>query len=109
MTNEPIGKRLAVQVRNTLKRLVESGAISGSLSFQGGCVEEGDEQGGGSGGGSGGPSFGRRPWLEGGDVEAMKRLGYFHGHGKHEAPAEKGRFIQAFMWLKRVQSGRRRT
>ena len=21
--------------------------------------------------------------VEGGDVEAMKRLGYFHGHGKH--------------------------
>ena len=32
VTNEPMGKRLfpAVQVRNTLKRLVESGAISGS-------------------------------------------------------------------------------
>ena len=32
VTNEPMGKRLlpAVQLRNTLKRLVESGAISGS-------------------------------------------------------------------------------
>ena len=32
VTNEPMGKRLlpAVQVRNSLKRLVESGAISGS-------------------------------------------------------------------------------
>ena len=38
-----MGKRLfpAVQVRNSLKRLVESGAISG-CRLQGGCVEEGD-------------------------------------------------------------------
>ena len=40
VTNEPMGKRLfpAVQVRNSLKRLVESGAISG-CRLQGGCVK----------------------------------------------------------------------
>ena len=59
VTNEPMGKRLfpAVQLRNSLKRLVESGAISG-CRLQGGCVEEGD--GGRSGGGVRcGPSGGR--------------------------------------------------
>ena len=40
VTNKPMGKRLlpAVQVRNSLKRLVESGAISGSKADSWNCL-----------------------------------------------------------------------
>ena len=73
VTNEPMGKRLlpAVQVRNTLKRLVESGAISGSKAdaWKKAMKEEAEVAA-------------IRARAEGGDARAMKRLGFAYRDGE---------------------------
>ena len=73
VTNEPMGKRLfpAVQVRNSLKRLVESGAISGSKAdaWKKAVAEEAEVAA-------------LRARAEGGDAEAMRRLGFAYRDGK---------------------------
>ena len=72
VTNEPMGKRLlpAVQVRNTLKRLVESGAISGSKAdaWKKAMAEEAEVA-----------AF--RVKAEGGNAGAMLELGFSYRDG----------------------------
>ena len=90
MTNEPMGKRLlpAVQVRNTLKRLVESGAISGSKAdaWKKAMEEEADVAA-------------LRERAEGGDAWAMMKLGEAYRDGTRGLKKDA---TQAFMWLKRA-------
>ena len=90
MTNEPMGKRLlpAVQLRNTLKRLVESGAISGSKAdaWKKAMAEEAE-------------LVAIRVKAEGGDADAMRDLGYVYRDGLCGLKRD---FAQAFMWLKRA-------
>ena len=90
VTNEPMGKRLlpAVQVRNTLKRLVESGAISGSKAgaWKEAMAEEVK-------------MAAVRAQAEGGDVDAMAVLGDSYLKGKHGLKKD---LAQSFMWLKRA-------
>ena len=74
LTNELMGKRLlpAVQVRNSLKRLVESGAISGSKAdaWKKAMAEEVEVAA-------------IRVKAEGGDAVAMSELGYSYRDGTH--------------------------
>ena len=90
VTNEPMGKRLlpAVQVRNSLKRLVESGAISGSKAdaWKKAMAEEAEVAA-------------LRAKAEGGDASAMSELGcsYYRGKGGLKKDA-----AQAFTWCKRA-------
>ena len=90
VTNEPMGKRLfpAVQVRNSLKRLVESGAISGSKAdaWKKAVAEEAEVAA-------------LRARAEGGDAEAMRRLGFAYRDGKRGLQKDAA---QAFLWLKRA-------
>ena len=90
VTNEPMGKRLlpAVQVRNTLKRLVESGAISGSKAdaWKAAMAEEAEVAG-------------LRLRAEGGDAVAMTELGYSYRDGTRGLKKDA---TQSFMWLKRA-------
>merc|ERR1740139_391285 len=89
VTNEPMGKRLfpAVQVRNSLKRLVESGAISGSKAdaWKTAMAEEAEVAA-------------VRVQAEGGDATAMTRLGDWYRDGKRGLKQD---LTQAFMWFKR--------
>jgi hypothetical protein len=90
VTNEPMGKRLlpAVQVRNTLKRLVESGAISGSKAdaWKQAMAEEAEVAA-------------LRVKAEGGDAKAMCRLGVAYRDGERGLRED---LSQAFTWLKRA-------
>jgi TPR repeat protein len=90
VTNEPMGKRLlpAVQVRNSLKRLVESGAISGSKAdaWKTAMAEE-----------AGVAAL--RVKAEGGDAMAMRHLGFSYRDGKRGLKTD---LTQAFTWFKRA-------
>eukprot|EP00964_Phaeocystis_antarctica_P139697 scaffold104500_cov57-Phaeocystis_antarctica.AAC.1 len=90
VTNEPMGKRLlpAVQLRNTLKRLVESGAISGSKAdaWKKAMAEEAQVAA-------------LREKAAGGDANAMRLLGVSYSAGKRGLKQD---FTQAFMWIKRA-------
>ena len=90
VTNEPMGKRLlpAVQLRNTLKRLVESGAISGSKAdaWKKAMAEEAQVA-----------AF--RVQAGGGNADAMMRLGFSYRDGTHGLKKD---LTQAFMWYKRA-------
>ena len=90
VTNESMGRRLfpAVQVRNSLKRLVESGAISGSKAdaWKKAVAEEAEVAA-------------LRARAEGGDAEAMRRLGFAYRDGKRGLKKDAA---QAFLWLKRA-------
>jgi hypothetical protein len=90
VTNEPMGKRLlpAVQVRNTLKRLVESGAISGSKAdaWKKAMAEEAEVAA-------------LRAKAEGGNARAMRRLGDAYRCGKRGLKQD---YTQAFTWFKRA-------
>ena len=90
VTNEPMGKRLlpAVQVRNTLKRLVESGAISGSKAdaWKKAMADEAKVAA-------------LRKKAEGGDSSAMRDLGYLYRDGKRGLKQDD---TQAFTWFKRA-------
>ena len=89
VTNELMGKRLfpAVQVRNSLKRLVESGAISGSKAdaWKKAMADEAEVAA-------------VRARAEGGDASAMSELGYLYRDGERGLKQDD---TQAFMWLKR--------
>ena len=89
VTNEPMGKRLlpAVQVRNSLKRLVESGAISGSKAdaWKKAMAEEAEVGA-------------LRARADGGDASAMDVLGCAYRDGTHGLKKD---LTQAFTWLKR--------
>jgi len=89
VTNELMGKRLlpAVQVRNSLKRLVESGAISGSKAdaWKKAMAEEAEL-----------PAL--REKAEGGDTSAMFDLGCAYRDGTRGLKKD---LTQAFTWLKR--------
>ena len=90
VTNEPMGKRLlpAVQLRNTLKRLVESGAISGSKAdaWKKAMAEEAEVAA-------------LRARAEGGDARAMRQLGHSYRGGGRGLKKDKK---QAFTWFKRA-------
>ena len=90
VTNEPMGKRLfpAVQLRNTLKRLVESGAISGSKAdaWKKAMAEEAE-------------MAAIRVRAEGGDAVAMRHLGLSYREGTHGLKKDA---TQAFVWFKRA-------
>ena len=85
-----MGKRLlpAVQVRNTLKRLVESGAISGSKAdaWKAAMAEEAEVAA-------------IRAEAEGGDADAMGDLGILYRDGTRGLKRD---FTQSFMWFKRA-------
>ena len=90
VTNELMGKRLfpAVQVRNSLKRLVESGAISGSKAdaWKKAMAEE-----------AAGAAL--RVRAEGGDASAMCDLGRAYFAGDLGLKQDE---TQAFTWFKRA-------
>jgi hypothetical protein len=90
VTNEPMGKRLlpAVQVRNSLKRLVESGAISGSKAdaWKTAMAQEAEVAA-------------LRVEAEGGDAVAMRILGFSYRDGSLGLKTD---LTQAFTWLKRA-------
>ena len=90
VTNEPMGKRLlpAVQLRNTLKRLVESGAISGSKAdaWKKAMAQEAEVAA-------------LRAKAEGGDATAMRRLGDAYRRGERGLKKD---LTQAFTWYKRA-------
>jgi hypothetical protein len=90
VTNEPMGKRLfpAVQLRNTLKRLVESGAISGSKAdaWKKAMAEEAE-------------MAVLRAQADGGDATAMRWLGYSYRDGLRGLKQDD---TQAFTWFKRA-------
>ena len=90
VTNEPMGKRLlpAVQLCNTLKRLVESGAISGSKAdaWKKAMAEEAEVA-----------TF--RAMAEGGEAKAMLWLGIVYRDGKRGLKRD---YTQAFTWFKRA-------
>ena len=90
VTNELMGKRLfpAVQVRNSLKRLVESGAISGSKAdaWKKAMAEEAEVAA-------------LRVKAEGGDARAMWRLGCVYRDGTRGLKKD---LTQAFTWFKRA-------
>ena len=90
VTNELMGKRLlpAVQVRNSLKRLVESGAISGSKTdaWKKAMADEA-------------AVAALRVKADGGDSKAMSELGYAYRDGKRGLKKDDS---QSFTWLKRA-------
>ena len=90
VTNEPMGKRLlpAVQLRNTLKRLVESGAISGSKAdaWKKAMAEEAEVAA-------------LRAQAEGGDANAMRKLGFAYRDGKLGLKQDRK---QAYSWLEQA-------
>ena len=90
VTNEPMGKRLlpAVQVRNSLKRLVESGAISGSKAdaWKKAMAEEAEVAA-------------LRARADGGDASAMSDLGCSYREGSRGLKKDD---TQAFTWFKRA-------
>ena len=90
VTNTSMGKRLvpAVQVRNSLKRLVESGAISGSKAdaWKQAVVEEAEVAA-------------LRAEAEGGDANSMCALAIRYDTGTHGLKKD---FAQSFKWFKRA-------
>ena len=90
VTNKPMGKRLfpAVQVRNSLKRLVESGAISGSKAdaWKKAVAEEAEV-------------VALRAEAEGGDAQSMCALAIRYDAGTHGLRKD---FAQSFKWFKRA-------
>ena len=91
MTNELMGKRLfpAVQVRNSLKRLVESGALSGSTKADAWKKAMAEEA----------KVAAIREKAEGGDAVAMKNLGIAYENGTHGLKTDSA---QSFTWMKRA-------
>ena len=97
VTGETMCKRLfpAVQVRNSLKRLVESGAVSRSLADAWKAAEaaarkrEADRK----------EVAALRQKAEGGDAESMRRLGGWYREGLRGLQLDAA---QAFAWLKRA-------
>ena len=90
VTNVMMGKRLlpAVQVRNSLKRLVESGAISGSKADAWKQAMEEEAK-----------VAALRVQAEGGEAEAMIRFGHLYHDGLHGLKKD---LVQSFMWFKRA-------
>ena len=90
VTNEAMGKRLfpAVQLRNSLKRLVESGAISGSKAdaWKKAVAEEAE-------------MAALRVTAEGGDANAMRKLGFSCRDGTRGLKTD---LAQSFTWFKRA-------
>ena len=89
VTNEPMGKKLlpAVQVRNTIKGMVTSGAISGDKAEAWKKrIEEEEEV----------AATQRR--AEAGDAVAMRKLGLWYCNGKKGLARD---YKQAFEWYKR--------
>ena len=90
VTNEAMGKRLfpAVQLRNSLKRLVESGAISGSKAdaWKKAVAEVAE-------------MAALRVTAEGGNAIAMRQLGCSCRDGTR---GQKTDLAQSFMWFKRA-------
>ena len=90
VTNEPMGKRLfpAVQVRNSLKRLVESGAISGSKAdaWKKAMAEEV-------------VVAALRQRAEGGDSDGMVQLGEWYYNGTNGLKKD---HALSFMWYMRA-------
>ena len=112
VTNEPMGKRLfpAVQLRNSLKQLVESGAISGSkadawkkavanekvevaarskAAEEAACQRKADRK----------EVAALRQKAEGGDAGSMRNLGGWYREGLHGLQTDAA---QAFAWFKRA-------
>ena len=87
MKNELMGRRLlpAVQLRNTLKRLVESGAISGSKADAWKKVMADEAK-----------VAALRAKVEGGDVNAMRALGIMYHDGTHGLKKDA---TLAFKWI----------
>ena len=90
VTNEAMGKRLfpAVQLRNSLKRLVESGAISGSKAdaWKTAVAEEAE-------------MAALRVTAEGGDANAMRKLGFSCRDGTRGLKMD---LAQSFTWFKQA-------
>ena len=89
-TNEPMGKKLlpALQVRNTIKGMVKSGAISGAKADAWKKrIEEEDEM------------AEMRRKAEGGDVEAMSLIGGAYYFGNMGFPQD---VKQSFAWFKKA-------
>ena len=96
VTNELMGKRLvpAVQVRNSLKRLVESGAISGSKTDAWKqAMAEREEV------------VALRAEAEGGDANSMCALAIRYDTGTHGLKKD---FAQSFKWFKRAADLKKR-
>jgi TPR repeat protein len=90
VTNEPMGKRLlpVVQVRNTLKHLVQSGAITGSKADAWKKAIADEEK-----------VAALRVKAEGGDAVAMRTLGFAYRDGMQGLRED---LTQAFTWFKRA-------
>ena len=90
VTNEAMGKRLfpAVQLRNSLKRLVESGAVSGPKAdaWEKTMAEQAE-------------MAALRVTAEGGDTNAMCKLGFSYRDGTRGLKTD---LIQSLMWFKRA-------
>ena len=90
VTNETMGKRLfpAVQLRNSLKRLVESGAVSGPKAdaWEKTMAEQAE-------------MAALRVTAEGGDTNAMCKLGFSYRDGTRGLKTD---LIQSLMWFKRA-------
>ena len=90
VTNEPMGKRLllAVQIRNTLTRLVESGVIGGSKAdaWKQGMANQAQVAA-------------LRTKAEAGEAHAMGRLGFSYRDGTRRLKLD---LTQSFMWFKRA-------
>ena len=90
VTNEPMGTRLlpAVQVRNTIKGMVKSGAISGDkVEAWKRRMEEEEEV------------AAKRKKAEEGDADAMYDLGLWYTHGAKGLPED---MQQACEWFRRA-------
>ena len=89
-TNMPMGRTLlpAMQVRNTIRRMVESGAIVGDrvAAWQAKIKEEV-------------VVAAMRRKAESGDADAMNLMGCFYDRGEKGLPTDKA---QAFAWFKRA-------
>ena len=90
LTNETMGKRLfpAVQLRNSLKQLVESGAISGCKAdaWKQAMADEAEVAA-------------LRMAAEGGDANAMCKLGFSYREGTRGLKTD---LVRSFMWFGRA-------
>ena len=90
LTNETMGKRLfpAVQLRNSLKQLVESGAISGCKAdaWKKAMADEAEVAA-------------LRLAAEGGDANAMCKLGFSYREGTRGLKTD---LVRSFMWFGRA-------
>jgi len=90
VTNETMGKRLfpAVQLRNSLKRLVESGAVSGPKAdaWEKTMAEQAE-------------MAALRVTAEGGEANAICKLGFSYRDGTRGLKTD---LTQSLMWFKRA-------